>query len=1322
MRYLLGLCAVLTAFGQPGAEDAFQATPQALRQAALKVDASPEDEVIVLLDDHRYAFDSAGRRTESHRQIIYLRKESAVEDWSTVAVRWNPWHEARPRIEARVIAAGGEVSRFDPQTIAEAPVQQFDRTIFSDQRMLRAPLPAVSAGAIIEWQTTTKETEPRFAAGVVYTVPVGGPVTVQRTRITVEAEVPLRHTAKLLEPVVTREGRRTQLAVELGPQAKLTADEVWAPADQRQQPKFSFSTGTSWAAIAARYEEIVEQQIRGASLTEFVAGITGTREAKIAAVLQRVRDQVRYTGVEFGEAAIVPRPPAEVLTRKFGDCKDKAALLVAALRTLEIPAAVALLSVNGSDSDPNLPGFDFDHAIVHIPGDAPLWIDVTDDTSRLGDLPTGDQGRWALIAGSQTEGLQRIPASDAERNRLLVERQIRMRPSGGADITQTVQAFGYFETELRQRFRGKQGDDLKKAMLPEIGRPTAEVQRGEVTPDGDYRGPYRTRMEATGYQPATVMFNEGAVAVAPHELLAEIPYALLSDPAQEAKLRTADLELPLSHRIEIRTEVTPPAGFRARPLPAAIQFTAGSVEYSATYATLPNGHLQIVQKLSAPRRRLTASEAIAAQKALYALRQRAPTLIQVLHTAQEQMAAGQWKEALDGLRQAAAAEPAVAAHQMRLAQAYLTAGAGALAREAAQRATELEPKSVEGQITLGLVYEHDLIGRHRRAGWNAAEAEAAYRRAVALEPKNDAAHLSLASLLEHDARGERYGAGARLTEAVAEYELVTGPLQGSAKVQRALALYHAGRLPDFAQAAQTPGMPMALTLVATAAQETSAAAIVQVQHLASSPQERAQLLFGTAVQLLTTERYAAAADLAKAAARLLPGAEREISFFTDLAGTSKVSDSGPEQAALRFRRLLADQDEAKLAPLLSKHFPIAAARQALAASRRALQRAENSLISLVTQTGGGQALLADLLLGPATAGKEGDDEVGYRLGGGSDATFVIREDGAYKVLGTGRDLSGVGRAVLQLAGTNLKAAKQWLDWVAALPVREHEANALPPYRVLWGEAEPVRTAANARATAASLILRDAPTDNEALAVLEAARTAEKLPALRSPYEQALAEARLRRGDFAAVLPLATALESRFPTAAQGYQLKLDALVALRNWPQLEAAIQAHQARVGTQSAGRVRIVQAAPDRVSNLARAQAAALQRQWAKAQELVSGACAEEYPATGDVEACAWLAVATGKADPKFRETLRKNDLRGNLAFTSAAFMSALGDLPEAVNLLQRSVAARGLAEPDAVTWLLQARILAGLGLPMAKDLPKLPTGPFDWDTVVLSPAARP
>ena len=68
--------------------------------------------------------------------------------------------------------------------------------------------------------------------------------------------------------------------------------------------------------------------------------IAGKKSAaeKEAAIVDYLDREVRYTGIEFGEAAIVPHDPAETLAKKYGDCKDKATLLVAMLRAAGIPA------------------------------------------------------------------------------------------------------------------------------------------------------------------------------------------------------------------------------------------------------------------------------------------------------------------------------------------------------------------------------------------------------------------------------------------------------------------------------------------------------------------------------------------------------------------------------------------------------------------------------------------------------------------------------------------------------------------------------------------------------------------------------------------------------------------------------------------------------------------------------------------------------------------------------------------------------------------------------------------------------------------------
>src|SRR4029450_6679154 len=136
--------------------------------------------------------------------------------------------------------------------------------------------------------------------------------------------------------------------------------------------------------------------------------IAGLKVAKsreyISKVVERLHREVRYTGVEFADARLIPEYPAETLRRRFGDCKDKSTLLVAALRASGIEAYLALLSA-GDDPDvsPDLPGLGmrglalFAPAIVHVPGAQDLWIDATAEYTRVGTLPPSDTDRLALV-------------------------------------------------------------------------------------------------------------------------------------------------------------------------------------------------------------------------------------------------------------------------------------------------------------------------------------------------------------------------------------------------------------------------------------------------------------------------------------------------------------------------------------------------------------------------------------------------------------------------------------------------------------------------------------------------------------------------------------------------------------------------------------------------------------------------------------------------------------------------------------------------------------------------------------------------------------
>ncbi|HET8715864.1 MAG TPA: DUF3857 and transglutaminase domain-containing protein, partial [Holophagaceae bacterium] len=373
---------------------------EALRQASAEVPAQADAGIQDLLEETRIEIDAEGRRTRTYRYVFRVDQDGAVDDWRQVAASWSPWREARPEIRARVITPDGQVHILDPKTIGEYSDGSGEQDVYGDSRTLKAPLPQLQKGALAEVVILSKDDRPFSATGATGWYGLSQPFPVHRTvmSISAPAAAPLKAKVYGLPGAILQrsvEGGQVSLTLELGPQPASKRRPANLPADQATSAAVAYSTTPSWQAAAAEYAAIVDRQAADPAIAawaaEAIQGLKGDRDARIARILARLHAQVRYTGIEFGDRAITPAPPSEVLKRGYGDCKDKATLLVAALRASGIPAEVALLQTGpGADVDPDIPGLgQFNHAIVHVPGDHPLWIDATADLSPLGTAYLG---------------------------------------------------------------------------------------------------------------------------------------------------------------------------------------------------------------------------------------------------------------------------------------------------------------------------------------------------------------------------------------------------------------------------------------------------------------------------------------------------------------------------------------------------------------------------------------------------------------------------------------------------------------------------------------------------------------------------------------------------------------------------------------------------------------------------------------------------------------------------------------------------------------------------------------------------------------------
>ena len=140
---------------------------------------------------------------------------------------------------------------------------------------------------------------------------------------------------------------------------------------------------------------------------------------KINKLINYVQDEIRYMGIESGIGSIKPFPPEQVVSQRFGDCKDKSLLLVSLLKKIGIENSYPALvnTVMRQDIAKFYPSNEvFNHCIVNfVYNDTSYWVDpsIAQQGGDYKDLHTYDYGK-SLIIGLPSDTLQNMPQGNKE--------------------------------------------------------------------------------------------------------------------------------------------------------------------------------------------------------------------------------------------------------------------------------------------------------------------------------------------------------------------------------------------------------------------------------------------------------------------------------------------------------------------------------------------------------------------------------------------------------------------------------------------------------------------------------------------------------------------------------------------------------------------------------------------------------------------------------------------------------------------------------------------------------------------------------------------
>jgi transglutaminase-like putative cysteine protease len=290
-----------------------------------------------------------------------------------------------------------------------------------------------------------------------------------------------------VKAVVTQKDGETTYRWDLTNIAPLTT-EPRGPSLTEVAPYVSVSTFEDWTQLGRWYAKMIAPQFAlDGELRDALSRITAeskTEQEKIHAIHEFVLRNTHYVAMEFGVYSYKPYPVSQVYARRFGDCKDKASLMIALLRAAGVDADLALVRTRklGDVSDRATNIAIFNHAVAYIPK-YDLWLDGTAEYAGSRELPLDDQGAMALTVKVDGEAtLRRIPVTLPMQN--YTHRVVRAEVQRDGNILFTGSAYTRGEDAPGLRREYELTDRQRDTVRANLAQVYPSVQVDTVHVDG----------------------------------------------------------------------------------------------------------------------------------------------------------------------------------------------------------------------------------------------------------------------------------------------------------------------------------------------------------------------------------------------------------------------------------------------------------------------------------------------------------------------------------------------------------------------------------------------------------------------------------------------------------------------------------------------------------------------------------------------------------------------------------------------------------------------------------------------------------------------
>jgi transglutaminase-like putative cysteine protease len=357
------------------------------------------------------------------QQLFFVGSESALDVHRVSSIRYSPSTEELRVIHARAWKPNGLV--LDAQELGDPAYADTPGSTYYDMRLHQLRFAGLEKGDVVELEyslTPRRRSAPYNGYfGELVLFAGRGPEQLKRYVLIAPAAQKIFVHAEKIAPASISARDGSQVFLWESRSVPALPREPRSPGITEISPYIHVSTMGDWKQLGSWYADLVRPQfVLDQALQDELARVTNglhTDKEKISAIQEFVLRSTHYVALEFGIYSYKPYPVAQIYARRFGDCKDKASLMIALLRAAGIEAEIALVRTRSLGDVATEPASIavFNHAIVYVPK-YDLWLDGTAEYAGR-ELPLEDQGALSLtVSLSGAAQIRHIPMTHAADN------------------------------------------------------------------------------------------------------------------------------------------------------------------------------------------------------------------------------------------------------------------------------------------------------------------------------------------------------------------------------------------------------------------------------------------------------------------------------------------------------------------------------------------------------------------------------------------------------------------------------------------------------------------------------------------------------------------------------------------------------------------------------------------------------------------------------------------------------------------------------------------------------------------------------------------